>query len=80
MMIPTVNLMRTPEYKAYAKASKAASQACTDYVHAHTDWHYNRTARNEARKTTALLKSQRLRAVERAASKALNARRMKDAV
>ena len=72
---PTVNLMHTPEYKAYMEAGKASSQACTDYVHAHTEWHYERSAYNEARKTIALLKSQRLRAVAREAGELLEERR-----
>ena len=73
--IPTVNLMRTPEYKAYMRASKIANEAMGAYLRAHTAWVYERSITNEVERDFRLEQAQRLREVERKAGEALDERR-----
>lgn len=73
--IPTVNVMHTPEYKAYMKAGKEANDAMGAYLRAHTTWVYERSIANEVERDFRLEIAQRRREVERRAGEALDERR-----
>ena len=72
---PTVNVMHTPEYKAYMKAGKEANDAMGEYLRAHTNWIYERSIANEVERDFRLEIAQRRREVANKAGEALDERR-----
>ena len=69
---PTVNVMHTPEYKAYMKAGKEANDAMGAYMRAHYEWVYEPSIANEVEREFRLERAQRLREVANKAGEALD--------